>query len=49
MSKPSLAANIIGGSFIFALIGHAQARSESGKPNHNADRAPAPDPRQIKK
>lgn len=49
MGKPSRAANIIGGSFIVALISHAQARSESGKPNNNADRAPAPDPRQIKK
>ena len=46
---PTLAGNIIGGSFIFALISHAQVRSESGKPNRNADRAPAPDPRQIKK
>ncbi|MDE1169048.1 MAG: formate/nitrite transporter family protein [Pseudomonas sp.] len=29
---PTLAGNIIGGSFIFALISHAQIRSESGKP-----------------
>jgi formate/nitrite transporter FocA (FNT family) len=28
---PTLAGNIIGGSFIFALISHAQIRSESGK------------------
>jgi hypothetical protein len=27
-----LAGNIIGGSFIFALISHAQIRSESGTP-----------------
>ncbi|MNQ43688.1 Inner membrane protein YfdC [compost metagenome] len=27
---PTLAGNIIGGSFIFALISHAQIRSESG-------------------
>jgi hypothetical protein len=27
-----LAGNIIGGSFIFALISHAQIRSESGPP-----------------
>jgi hypothetical protein len=29
---PTLAGNIIGGSFIFALISHAQIRSESGTP-----------------
>lgn len=29
---PTLAGNIIGGSFIFALISHAQIRSESGAP-----------------
>ena len=29
---PTLAGNIIGGSFIFALISHAQVRSESGPP-----------------
>jgi len=29
---PTLAGNIIGGSFIFALISHAQIRSESGIP-----------------
>ncbi|WP_028695395.1 formate/nitrite transporter family protein [Pseudomonas cremoricolorata] len=28
---PTLAGNIIGGSFIFALISHAQVRSDSGK------------------
>ncbi|MDO7896368.1 formate/nitrite transporter family protein [Pseudomonas citrulli] len=30
---PTLAGNIIGGSFIFALISHAQIRSEVGPPN----------------
>jgi formate/nitrite transporter FocA (FNT family) len=29
---PTLAGNIIGGSFIFALISHAQIRSEGDKP-----------------
>ncbi|MDF0731252.1 formate/nitrite transporter family protein [Pseudomonas entomophila] len=29
---PTLAGNIVGGSFIFALISHAQVRSDSGKP-----------------
>lgn len=29
---PTLAGNIVGGSFIFALISHAQIRSDSGKP-----------------
>jgi len=29
---PTLLGNIIGGSFIFALISHAQVRSDSGKP-----------------
>ncbi|MCG8293583.1 MULTISPECIES: formate/nitrite transporter family protein [Pseudomonas] len=29
---PTLAGNIMGGSFIFALISHAQVRSDSGKP-----------------
>jgi formate-nitrite transporter family protein len=46
---PTLAGNIIGGSCIFALISHAQVRSERGQPNTAADREPAPDPRQIKK
>ncbi|TDV67723.1 formate/nitrite transporter family protein [Pseudomonas sp. LP_7_YM] len=32
---PTLAGNIIGGSFIFALISHAQIRSESGKPKRD--------------
>ncbi|AMS15532.1 hypothetical protein A3218_14930 [Pseudomonas chlororaphis] len=34
---PTLAGNIIGGSFIFALISHAQVRSESGLPKTTAD------------
>ncbi|MCW8274724.1 formate/nitrite transporter family protein [Pseudomonas sp. PCH199] len=34
---PTLAGNIIGGSFIFALISHAQIRSESGPPKGTAD------------
>jgi formate/nitrite transporter FocA (FNT family) len=37
---PTLAGNIIGGSFIFALISHAQIRSESGPPKKDADQAP---------
>jgi formate/nitrite transporter FocA (FNT family) len=32
---PTLAGNIIGGSFIFALISHAQIRSESGAPKQS--------------
>ncbi|MNE21414.1 Inner membrane protein YfdC [compost metagenome] len=31
-AAPTLVGNIIGGSFIFALISHAQIRSDSGKP-----------------
>ncbi|EJM90094.1 formate/nitrite transporter family protein [Pseudomonas sp. GM74] len=46
---PTLAGNIIGGSFIFALISHAQIRSESGSPKQSADRSEAPDPQRIKK
>lgn len=46
---PTLAGNIIGGSFIFALISHAQIRSESGSPKKSADQSEAPDPQQIKK
>jgi len=34
---PTLAGNIIGGSFIFALISHAQIRSESGVPKGKDD------------
>jgi len=33
---PTLAGNIIGGSFIFALISHAQIRSEGSLPGKNA-------------
>lgn len=32
---PTLAGNIIGGSFIFALISHAQVRSEGGAPKES--------------
>jgi hypothetical protein len=46
---PTLAGNIIGGSFIFALISHAQIRSESGAPKESADQAAKPDPQSIKK
>ncbi|MBZ9783361.1 formate/nitrite transporter family protein [Pseudomonas sp. REP124] len=46
---PTLAGNIIGGSFIFALISHAQIRSESGPPKESADQDEEPDPREIKK
>src|ERR1700712_463194 len=35
---PTLAGNIIGGSFIFALISHAQIRSESGTPKKQASK-----------
>ncbi|MNE65093.1 Inner membrane protein YfdC [compost metagenome] len=31
-AAPTLIGNIIGGSFIFALISHAQVRSDSSKP-----------------
>ncbi|MDF9884383.1 formate/nitrite transporter FocA (FNT family) [Pseudomonas silensiensis] len=46
---PTLAGNIIGGSFIFALISHAQIRSESGPPKKTADQASEPDPQKSKK
>ena len=46
---PTLAGNIIGGSFIFALISHAQIRSESGPPKKSTDQSEAPDPQKIKK
>jgi formate/nitrite transporter FocA (FNT family) len=36
---PTLAGNIIGGSFIFALISHAQIRSESGAPKEKGNDA----------
>ncbi|MCG6573201.1 hypothetical protein EGM97_00570 [Pseudomonas sp. AF32] len=32
-AAPTLAGNIMGGSFIFALLSHAQVRSESGTPS----------------
>src|SRR3546814_10677672 len=32
-AAPTLAGNIIGGSFIFALLSHAQVRSETGQPS----------------
>ncbi|WP_277963717.1 formate/nitrite transporter family protein [Pseudomonas sp. RIT-To-2] len=35
---PTLAGNIIGGSFIFALISHAQIRSDSGTPPPDAQK-----------
>ncbi|NUU33868.1 formate/nitrite transporter family protein [Pseudomonas sp. C2B4] len=46
---PTLVGNIIGGSFIFALISHAQIRSESGPPKSTADQDEVPDPQKIKK
>lgn len=36
---PTLAGNIIGGSFIFALLSHAQIRSESGPPKDKRSEA----------
>ncbi|MHC8369016.1 formate/nitrite transporter family protein [Pseudomonas sp. ZT5P21] len=36
---PTLVGNIIGGSFIFALISHAQIRSESGPPKNQGNEA----------
>ncbi|MCL6705112.1 formate/nitrite transporter family protein [Pseudomonas sp. T1.Ur] len=38
---PTLAGNIVGGSFIFALISHAQIRSEVGLPKDKPSAAPA--------
>lgn len=35
-AAPTLIGNIVGGSFIFALISHAQVRSDSGKPPASA-------------
>ena len=46
---PTLVGNIIGGSFIFALISHAQIRSESGPPKTSAQREQEPEPQKIKK
>ncbi|QKZ06443.1 MULTISPECIES: formate/nitrite transporter family protein [Pseudomonas] len=43
---PTLAGNIIGGSFIFALISHAQIRSDSGTPPPDGQKKPShPAPR----
>ncbi len=41
---PTLAGNIIGGSFIFALISHAQIRSDSGTPPPKSDAKKPPNP-----
>ena len=46
---PTLVGNIIGGSFIFALISHAQIRSESGPPKKSTDQGPEPDPQKTKR
>ncbi|PZX02214.1 formate/nitrite transporter FocA (FNT family) [Pseudomonas sp. 478] len=46
---PTLVGNIVGGSFIFALISHAQIRSESGPPKKSTDQGPEPDPQKTKK
>ncbi|WPN46903.1 MULTISPECIES: formate/nitrite transporter family protein [unclassified Pseudomonas] len=46
---PTLLGNIIGGSFIFALISHAQIRSESGPPKPPANQAQTPDSQSLKK
>jgi formate/nitrite transporter FocA (FNT family) len=45
---PTLAGNIIGGSFIFALISHAQIRSESGPPKKSAQQRSESDPQKSK-
>lgn len=46
---PTLAGNIIGGSFIFALISHAQIRSEGDAPKEAADRDRESDPQKVEK
>ena len=46
---PTLAGNIIGGSFIFALISHAQIRSEGDAPKEAADRDRESDPHELEK
>ncbi|URM29383.1 formate/nitrite transporter family protein [Pseudomonas frederiksbergensis] len=46
---PTLVGNIIGGSFIFALISHAQIRSESGPPKTSAERDQEPEQQKVKK
>ncbi|MFK3820081.1 formate/nitrite transporter family protein [Pseudomonas sp. NPDC089407] len=45
---PTLAGNIIGGSFIFGLISHAQVRSDSGKPPSRLLKDDPAQPRQSK-
>ncbi|UVK98449.1 formate/nitrite transporter family protein [Pseudomonas sp. B21-048] len=46
---PTLVGNIIGGSFIFALISHAQIRSESGPPKTSAQQGQESEWQKIKK
>jgi formate/nitrite transporter FocA (FNT family) len=46
---PTLAGNIIGGSFIFALISHAQIRSEGDAPKEAADQDRESDPHELEK
>ena len=46
---PTLVGNIVGGSFIFALISHAQIRSESGPPKESAVQGQEPDPQKTRK
>ncbi|MDZ5434810.1 formate/nitrite transporter family protein [Pseudomonas fluorescens] len=46
---PTLVGNIVGGSFIFALISHAQIRSESGPPKETASRTEEPGPQKSEK
>jgi len=46
---PTLAGNIIGGSFIFALISHAQIRSEGDAPKEAADQDRESDPQKLEK
>ena len=46
---PTLAGNIIGGSFIFALISHAQIRSEGDAQKEAADRNRESDPHELEK
>ncbi|BBP67541.1 MULTISPECIES: formate/nitrite transporter family protein [Pseudomonas] len=41
---PTLAGNIVGGSFIFALLSHAQIRSEEGPPKDKTSSARPGDP-----
>ena len=46
---PTLVGNTVGGSLIFALISHAQIRSESGPPKESADQGQEPDPQKTRK